>query len=117
MHTLAIDIETYSSTDLMKSGVYKYTEAPDFTILLVAYSFNGSGVDIIDVTDQPEKLHDIRHILVNPHVLKTAYNANFERTCLSKFLGIDLPADQWEVPWCAPLCADYLCHLIWQRRC
>jgi DNA polymerase len=96
MHTLAIDIETYSSTDLMKSGVYKYTEAPDFTILLVAYSFNGSGVDIIDVTEQPEKLHDIRHILVNPNVLKTAYNANFERTCLSKFLGIDLPADQWE---------------------
>lgn len=95
-HTLAIDIETYSSTDLSKSGVYKYVEAEDFTILLVAYSFNCASVELIDVTETPEKLDEMRHILINPNVLKTAFNANFERTCLSKYLGIELPPEQWE---------------------
>ena len=95
-HTLAIDIETYSSTDLSKSGVYKYVEAEDFTILLVAYSFNCASVELIDVTETPEKLDEMRHILINPNVLKTAFNANFERTCLSKYLDIELPPEQWE---------------------
>lgn len=95
-HTLAIDIETYSSTDLTKSGVYKYVEAEDFTILLVAYSFNCASVELIDVTETPEKLDEMRHILINPNVLKTAFNANFERTCLSKYLDIELPPEQWE---------------------
>lgn len=95
-HTLAIDIETYSSTDLSKSGVYKYVEAEDFTILLVAYSFNCASVELIDVTETPEKLDEMRHILIDPNVLKTAFNANFERTCLSKYLDIELPPEQWE---------------------
>lgn len=95
-HTLAIDIETYSSTDLSKSGVYKYVEAEDFTVLMLAYSFNGSTIELIDVTETPEKLDEIRHILFNPNVLKTAFNANFERTCLSKYFDIELPPEQWE---------------------
>lgn len=96
MQTLAIDIETYSSNDLLKSGVYKYVEAEDFTILMLAYSFNGSKVELIDAMESPEKLEEIRHILVNPNVLKTAFNANFERTCLAKYFNITLPPEQWE---------------------
>jgi DNA polymerase len=54
MQTLAIDIETYSSTDLLKSGVYKYVQAPDFEILLFAYSFNGAPTEVIDFANGEE---------------------------------------------------------------
>jgi DNA polymerase len=102
MQTLAIDIETYSSTDLIKSGVYKYTEAADFTILLLAYSIDGGPVEVLDFTDPDiyvEKWVNWEHIVIgltDPNVLKTAFNANFERTCIAKFFRIDLPPNQWE---------------------
>jgi DNA polymerase len=88
--TLSIDIETYSSVDLRKSGVYRYTESPDFKVLMIAFAYGAADVQIVD--DAP---FDLINALTNPAIIKTAYNANFERVCLSKWLGIELPADQW----------------------
>jgi DNA polymerase len=96
MQSLAIDIETFSSADLKKSGVYRYVEATDFNILLFAYSFNGDPVEIIDLA-QGEKLpEDIIGALSDPKILKTAFNANFERTCIRKHFNILLPVQQWD---------------------
>jgi DNA polymerase len=98
MPVLSIDIETYSSVDLLTCGVYKYAEAPDFTILLVAYAVNGLRVSIVDLTQgkDTDDLSDFISALTNPDFIKTAYNANFERTCLSRYFGINLPPEQWQ---------------------
>ena len=83
MKELSIDIETYSSEDLLKTGVYRYAEAPDFTILLFAYAFDDEDIQIVDLASGealPEKLTEA---LTNPKIIKTAYNANFERTTFS----------------------------------
>jgi DNA polymerase len=96
MRTLNIDIETYSSTDLLKSGVYKYVQAPDFAILLFAYSFDDEPVQVVDLASGEELPEVVMRDLENMFVLKTAYNANFERTCISQFLGINLVCGQWE---------------------
>jgi len=93
---LSIDIETYSSNDLIKGGVYKYVDAEDFQILLVAYSFDGGPVKCIDkFKPNMDDIRELREALVNPNIIKTAFNANFERVCLSKELNIHLPIDQW----------------------
>jgi len=95
MTVLQIDLETYSSVDLTKCGVYRYVEAPDFEILLFAYAYDDEPVQVIDLTafeDLPER---VRHDLTNPAVIKTAYNANFERTCISKHFGIECDPLQW----------------------
>lgn len=95
MRTLSIDIETYSSIELTRSGVYRYVEAPDFTILLFAYAFDDEPVEVVDLTH--ERLsEELEAALINPEIIKTAFNANFERTCLSKYLGKHLPVKQWE---------------------
>lgn len=96
MRTLAIDIETYSSTDLIKSGVYKYVEAPDFEVMLFAYALDGSPVMVCDLTLDSSLPKAVASMLVDPEVLKTAHNANFERTCIAKHFGLTLPAEQWE---------------------
>lgn len=102
MQTLAIDIETYSSTDLSKSGVYKYVQAPDFTILLFACSFNNEPVELYDLSKYhndikvAEKSSRIFSPLTNPNILKTAYNASFERACISKYFNLYLDPCQWE---------------------
>jgi len=95
MRTLAIDIETYSSVDLLKSGVYKYTQSPDFEILLFAYSFDDEPVQIVDLT-KCNIPNEVQFALLDKNTLKTAFNANFERTCIAKYFNIELPADQWE---------------------
>lgn len=95
MSTLSIDIETFSSVDIRKSGVYKYVESPDFEILMMAYSVDGDPVQVIDLTkDYPEFW--LLKRLTDPKVLKTAYNAAFERTCLAKFFEKPMPAEQWD---------------------
>lgn len=99
MKTMGIDIETYSGWDLTESGVYAYAEAPDFEVLLIAYCIDGGEVKVIDCTaegfrDTPEYTVCVT-ALTDPEVVKTAYNANFERTCLSRWLGLSLPAEQW----------------------
>jgi len=96
-HHLSIDIETYSSADLAKSGVYRYTEAPDFTILIFAYSFNNNPVHVIDLANGESLPGAVVQALTDPNVLKTAHNAAFERTCISAYLkGLPMPADQWD---------------------
>ena len=93
---LSIDIETYSSVDLTKAGVYAYADAPDFEILLFAYAFDDEPVEIIDVAAGEELPMRVYSALSNPTIIKTAYNANFERTCISKFYGLTMPASQWQ---------------------
>lgn len=95
MPTLSIDIETYSSNDLSKSGVYKYVEAPDFIILLFAYCYDNGPVQLVDLASGEMIPGEVRKDLVDPCVIKTAHNANFERTCIAAYLGILLPAEQW----------------------
>lgn len=95
MKELSIDIETYSSEDLLKTGVYRYAEAPDFTILLFAYAFDDEDIQIIDLASGealPEKLTEA---LTDPKIIKTAYNANFERTCITAYLKTPMPPEQW----------------------
>lgn len=95
MRTLSIDIETYSSVSLTESGVYAYSEAPDFTILLLAYAFDDEEVKVIDLAQGEEITHMLIEALTSEDVIKTAYNANFERMCLAKYLGRFMPPSQW----------------------
>lgn len=98
MKELGIDIETYSSNDLADCGVYKYVEAPDFTILLFAYSVDGGPVVCVDLAQGEELPADVMAALTDPSVTKTAFNAAFERICISKWMGLSepLPASQWK---------------------
>lgn len=93
---LEIDIETYSSADIASSGVYKYAESDDFTILLFAYACDDKPVQIIDFASGETLPERIFQALTDPRILKTAFNAAFERICISRFYGIDLPIEQWE---------------------
>lgn len=97
MREIGIDIETYSSNDLVNCGVYKYVEASDFTILLFAYCVDGGPVKCVDFA-QGEKLpNEIFEALTNPEIVKTAYNAAFERVCIGRYYGFSEPLDpaQW----------------------
>lgn len=96
MERLHIDIETYSSADLRLTGVYKYAEAADFEILLVAYAYNNGPVELIDLTKTAKsRLDKLKADLLDPNVEKIAFNANFERTCFASFFKMDLPPEQW----------------------
>lgn len=95
MQTLSIDIETYSSVDLTKSGVYAYAGAPDFKILLFAYAFDDEDVQIVDLACGEKLPQRVQGALTDENIIKTAYNANFERTCIRKYFGLNLPIEQW----------------------
>lgn len=97
MKTLAIDIETFCPLDLTDCGVYRYAEHPEFEILLFAYSVDGSPVSVVDLAQGETLPAEIKAALTDPAVLKTAFNAAFERVCLSRYLGIDdyLDPAQW----------------------
>ena len=99
MTELAIDIETYSSADLASCGVYRYAESEDFAVLLFAYCVDGGDVRCVDVARGEELPAEIRAALVDPSVTKSAFNANFERVCLSRYLGMPagayLDPSQW----------------------
>ena len=84
--TLAIDIETFSDMDLGKVGVYKYTDSPAFEILLFAYAYDDGPVQIVDLTKEKLPQQLVRD-LYDGRVLKTAFNASFERVCLNKYLN------------------------------
>jgi DNA polymerase len=94
MRHLSIDIETFSSVDLKKSGLFKYVESPDFQILLFAYSLDGAPVQVIDLATCEFFPEDLVAALSDPGYIKHAYNALFEWVSLSKFFG-PLPVDQW----------------------
>ena len=105
MKLLSIDIETYSSVNLAKSGVYRYVEAPDFEILLFSYSADGGPVQVVDLACGEKIPADILGALTDESVTKWAFNANFERICLSRFLGFPtgkyLESAQWR------------CSMVW----
>ena len=94
--TISLDIETYSSTDLMKSGMYRYVESPDFTILLFGYKLNDEEIKIVDIAQGETIPTAIYDALMDKNVLKTAYNAPFERICLETYLGINMPPYTWD---------------------
>lgn len=95
MKTLAIDIETYSSVSLQKCGVYAYAQSPDFEILLFGYAWDDGPVEVIDLAKGQSLPQELQDALYDPEVLKTAFNASFERTCLSAFMGRVTPPEQW----------------------
>lgn len=104
---LLIDLETYSSADITKTGAFKYAEAPDFEILLLACAWDDGPVQVIDMTDR-EPVTDERTAakaaalasvvagITDPDTVKVAHNSAFERACLTRYLGRDLPPEEWE---------------------
>lgn len=100
MQTLSIDLETFSSQPLQKTGVYRYVESPDFEILLFAYSVDGDPVEQIDLACGEKIPSEVLSALEDETVTKWAFNANFERICLSRFLGYPtgdyLEPDSWK---------------------
>lgn len=111
MHIMNVDIETYSDVDIKTAGAYAYAESPAFEILLIAYKIDDGPVEVIDLTtlrdagtwEKPEyRLENLRYLtpdfvdeMENPKCTKTAYNANFERTCLAAFFKKPMPPEQW----------------------
>ena len=100
MHrVMGVDIETYSSVDLTEAGVYAYVEAPDFDILLISYIFDDWGEDDVKTIDcfdaDPDMMAEFCEALLDPQIVKTAFNANFERTCLAKWLRKPMPPEEW----------------------
>lgn len=105
MKRISIDLETYSSVDLGKSGVYKYAESEDFEILLFAYSLNDEKVQVIDLASGEIIPEEILSALSDKSIEKWAFNANFERVCLSRFLGKRLNPKGW---YCTMIWSAYL---------
>ena len=105
MQYLSIDIETYSSVNLQKAGVYKYAESPDFEILLFGYSVDGGAVHVIDLACGEKIPAEIVDALSDESVTKWAFNAQFERVCLSNYLDTWLSPDSWHctMVWSATL--------------
>ena len=105
MKKLSIDLETYSSVDLGKSGVYKYAESEDFEILLFAYSIDDGGVKVIDLASGEIIPEEILSALSDKSIEKWAFNASFERVCLSRFLGKRLKPQGW---YCTMIWSAYI---------
>ncbi len=105
MRTLSIDIESFSSVNLQKSGVYKYASSDDFEILLFGYSVDGGEVQVVDLALGEEIPQEILDALKDDEVIKWAFNASFERICLSAFLG--LPVGEYLNP------KSWRCSMIW----
>lgn len=120
MKTLSLDLETYSSVDLGKSSVYRYVESPDFDILLLGFSADGSPVQVVDLAQGEQIPPEVIDALTDDTVSKWAFNASFERVCLSEWLrrhGYPLRNDYYSVP--DDPCMGYLdpagwhCTMIW----
>ena len=91
---LHIDLETYSELDIREVGAYKYVNHDSFEILLLAYAFDNEPVSIIDLAQGEEIPSSVLNALFDYSITKVAHNANFERTCLSKVIGLMIPS-QW----------------------
>ena len=105
MKTLSIDIETYSPEPLAKCGVYRYCQAPEFEVLLFGYSVDSGPVQVVDLTAGESIPADVLAALTDPTVSKWAFNAQFERVCLSRYLGY--PVGQYLDP------GSWFCTMVW----
>ena len=105
MKTISLDIETYSSVDLKKCGVFKYAESPDFEILLFGYSIDGGEVAVADFAAGERLPSNVLGALTDDSVIKWAFNSSFERICLSRWLG--LPTGEYLNP------APWRCSMVW----
>ena len=101
---LSIDLETYSDIDLAKCGVYRYVEG-DFHILLFAYAFDDEETQVIDLACGEKLPEEVVNAIHDPDIIKAAWNAQFERTCLSKYFNTQLSPDSWQcsMVWAASL--------------
>ena len=101
---LSIDLETFSDVDLAQCGVYRYVEG-DFHILLFAYAFDDEDAQVVDLACGEELPQEIVDAVHDPTIIKAAWNAQFERTCLSQFFGTRLSPDSWQcsMVWAASL--------------
>ena len=120
MKTLSLDLETYSSVDLGKSSVYRYVESPDFDILLLGYCADGGEVQVVDLAQGEQIPPAVIGALTDEHVCKWAFNAQFERVCLSRWLqrnGYPLRNERYAAP--DDPCMAYLnpagwhCTMVW----
>ena len=105
MNSISIDIETYSSADLSKAGVYRYAEAPGFKVLLFGYSVDGGPAEVVDLEHGETIPDSVIAALADPSVMKWAFNASFERICLSRMLG--MPTGTYLDP------AQWRCSMVW----
>ena len=105
LKTLSLDLETFSDVDLSKCGVYKYASSPAFEILLFGFSVDGGDVQVVDLACGGEIPADILKALEDESVMKWAYNAQFERICLSRFLGF--PVGSYLDP------SSWHCSMVW----
>lgn len=105
MKCLSIDIESYSSADLNRTGVYRYAEAHDFAILLFGYAVDDGSVQVVDLAQGERIPKDVLDALTDENVEKWAFNANFERVCLSRYLGY--PTGEYLDP------TQWRCSMIW----
>ena len=105
MKTLSLDLETYSSADLNKTGVYRYAESPDFAILLFGYSVDSGDVHVVDIASGEVVPDVIMDALTDDSVQKWAFNSSFERVCLSRFIG--LPTGEYIDP------SSWKCSMVW----
>ena len=105
MKTLAIDLETYSPVDIGRSGMYRYSEDPDFRILLFGYAVDDKDVNVIDLASGEEIPGEIIEAIRDENVIKWAHNASFERVCLSRYLR--LPAHEYLPP------ESWRCSMVW----
>ena len=121
MKTISIDIETKSGEDISRNGVYRYTQSPDFAILLFGYAVDGGEVNVIDLAHGERIPKDVLEALTDERVEKWAFNANFERVCLSRYLSdlgmsLDPFADNHPL---STECGQYLsprgwrCTMVW----
>lgn len=109
-HHLSIDIETRSSVDIKKAGIYKYAQSPDFRTLLFAYEWDNSGVDLIDLANDETIPDYIINALLDSNVIKHAYNAAFEWYCLNRS-GYNTPIEQWRCSMAHGLYCGYTAGL------
>lgn len=105
MKTLSIDIETYSDQPIQKTGVYRYCESPEFEILLFSYSVDNAPVEVVDLACGEKIPEEVLAALADETVIKWAFNASFERICLSRFLGY--PTGHYLDP------ESWRCSMIW----
>ena len=110
IHTLSIDLETISGSDLKKTGVYRYTEDPDFDILLFGFSADESPVQVIDLAQNEPIPEDILEAVISEETIKWAFNASFERICLSAWLRKHWPG-RITAPYLSP--RSWRCSMTW----